>query len=70
MLKFCCYFQMCLRQKLHKESGSKPVLTLFISLGINLNTDILSWWGILEKSFYMPLSQKNFTPNQQEGVWG
>lgn len=70
MHKFSFYFEVCLRQNLLKKSGSKPVQTLFILLGINLNTDILFLGGKkLEKSFCVYLLPNNFTPNQQEGLW-
>lgn len=51
MHKFCLYFQVCLRHKLLKEPGSKPVQTLLISLGINLNPDILFLGRSWKKSF-------------------
>lgn len=51
MHKFCCYFQICLRQKLCKESGYKAVQTLFISWGVNLNTDILFWGRNWKRAF-------------------
>lgn len=60
---------MCLRQKLCKESGSKPAQNLFISLGIDLNTEILFLGRNWKKAFVCIYVQKYFTPNQQEGLW-